>query len=63
MSGKVICVIILIGNDEIIEVWVKIDVDKNEGKIVKKEKYLNLKGWCGMRIEFEVKNVRYMCFK
>lgn len=63
MSGKVICVIILIGNDEIIEVWVKIDVDKNEGKIVKKEKYLNLKGWCGMRIEFEVKNVKYMCFK
>jgi len=59
-SGKATRVITSTGNDRIIEAWVKIDVDKNEGKIVKKEKHPNPKGWRGTRIEFEVKNVRYI---
>jgi len=58
-SGKATRVITSTG-DEIIEAWVKIDVDKNEGKIVKKEKHPNPKGWRGTRIELEVKNVRYV---
>ncbi len=58
-SGKATRVITSTG-EEIIEAWVKIDVDKNEGKIVKKEKHLNPKGWRGTRIELEVKNVRYI---
>ncbi|WP_297419013.1 DNA topoisomerase VI subunit B [Thermococcus sp.] len=59
-SGKATRVITSTGNDEIIEAWVKIDVDKNEGKIVRKEKHPNPKGWRGTRIELEVKNVRYV---
>ena len=59
-SGKATRVITSTGNDEIIEAWVKIDVDKNEGKIVKKERHPNPKGWRGTRIELEVKNVKYM---
>ncbi len=58
-SGKATRVITSTG-DEIIEAWVKIDVDKNEGKIVRKEKHPNPKGWRGTRIELEVKNVRYI---
>ncbi|NJD99625.1 DNA topoisomerase VI subunit B [Thermococcus sp. LS1] len=58
-SGKATRVITSTGGD-IIEAWVKIDVDKNEGKIVKKEKHPNPKGWRGTRIELEVKNVRYV---
>ena len=58
-SGKATRVITSTGED-IIEAWVKIDVDKNEGKIVKKEKHPNPKGWRGTRIELEVKNVRYI---
>ena len=58
-SGKATRVVTSTG-DEIIEAWVKIDVDKNEGKIVKKEKHPNPKGWRGTRIELEVKNVRYI---
>ena len=58
-SGKATRVITSTG-EEIIEAWVKIDVDKNEGKIVKKEKHPNPKGWRGTRIELEVKNVRYI---
>ncbi|HDZ35593.1 MAG TPA: DNA topoisomerase VI subunit B [Thermococcus sp.] len=58
-SGKATRVITSTGGD-IIEAWVKIDVDKNEGKIVKKEKHPNPKGWRGTRIELEVKNVRYI---
>lgn len=59
-SGKATRVITSTGNDEIIEAWVKIDVDKNEGKIVKKERHPNPDGWHGTRIELEVKNVKYM---
>ncbi len=59
-SGKATRVITSTGNDEIIEAWVKIDVDKNEGKVVRKEKHPNPKGWRGTRIELEVKNVRYV---
>ena len=58
-SGKATRVITSTG-EEIIEAWVKIDVDKNEGKIVKKEKHPNPDGWHGTRIELEVKNVRYI---
>ncbi|ACJ16252.1 type II DNA topoisomerase VI, subunit B [Thermococcus onnurineus NA1] len=58
-SGKATRVITSTGGD-IIEAWVKIDVDKNEGKIVKKERHPNPKGWRGTRIELEVKNVRYV---
>ncbi|MCD6523935.1 MAG: DNA topoisomerase VI subunit B, partial [Thermococcus sp.] len=58
-SGKATRVITSTGED-IIEAWVKIDVDKNEGKIVKKEKHPNPEGWHGTRIELEVKNVKYM---
>lgn len=58
-SGKATRVITSTG-DEIIEAWVKIDVDKNEGKIVRKEKHPNPRGWRGTRIELEVKNVRYI---
>ncbi len=60
-SGKATRVITSTGGDEIIEAWVKIDVDKNEGKIVRKEKHPNPRGgWRGTRIELEVKNVRYI---
>jgi DNA topoisomerase-6 subunit B len=59
-SGKATRVVTSIGNDEIIEAWVKIDVDKNEGKIVQKTKKPNPNGWRGTRIELEVKNVRYV---
>ncbi|QDA31690.1 DNA topoisomerase VI subunit B [Thermococcus indicus] len=59
-SGKATRVITSTGDDRIIEAWVKIDVDRNEGKIVKKEKHPNPKGWRGTRIELEVKNVRYV---
>ncbi|WP_457752535.1 DNA topoisomerase VI subunit B [Thermococcus sp.] len=58
-SGKATRVITSTG-EEIVEALVKIDVDKNEGKIVKKEKHPNPKGWRGTRIELEVKNVRYI---
>lgn len=58
-SGKATRVITSTG-DDIIEAWVKIDVEKNEGKIVKKERHPNPKGWRGTRIELEVKNVRYI---
>ena len=58
-SGKATRVITSTG-DKIVEAWVKIDVDKNEGKIVKKEKRPNPNGWRGTRIELEVKNVRYI---
>lgn len=59
-SGKATRVITSTGDDKIVEAWVKIDVDKNEGKIVKKEKHPNPKGWRGTRIELEVKNVKYV---
>jgi len=58
-SGKATRVVTSTG-DEIVEAWVKIDVDKNEGKIVRKEKHPNPKGWRGTRIELEVKNVKYI---
>jgi len=58
-SGKATRVITSTGGD-IIEAWVKIDVDRNEGKIVRKEKHPNPDGWHGTRIELEVKNVRYI---
>ncbi|AHF80058.1 DNA topoisomerase VI subunit B [Thermococcus paralvinellae] len=59
-SGKATRVITSTGGDEIIEAWVKIDVEKNEGKIVKKLKHPNPTGWRGTRIELEVKNVKYV---
>ncbi len=59
-SGKATRVVTSTGNDEIIEAWVKIDVDRNEGKIVQKTKKPNPNGWRGTRIELEVKNVRYV---
>ncbi|NPA47221.1 MAG: DNA topoisomerase VI subunit B [Thermococci archaeon] len=58
-SGKATHVITSTGG-EIVEVWVKIDVGKNEGKIVKKEKHENPSGWHGTRVELEVKGVRYI---
>ncbi|WP_297498577.1 DNA topoisomerase VI subunit B [Thermococcus sp.] len=58
-SGKATRVITSTG-DDIIEAGVKIDVDKNEGKIVKKERHPNPENWHGTRIELEVKNVKYM---
>ena len=58
-SGKATRVITSTGGD-IVEAWVKIDVDKNEGKIVKKERHPNPEGWHGTRIELEVKNVKYI---
>jgi len=59
-SGKATRVITSTGDGDIIEAWVKIDVDKNEGKIVRKEKHPNPTGWRGTRIELEVKGVRYV---
>ncbi|AAL81703.1 DNA topoisomerase VI subunit B [Pyrococcus furiosus DSM 3638] len=59
-SGKATRVITSTGDDEIVEAWVKIDVQKNEGKIVKKIKHPNPKRWRGTRIELEVKNVKYV---
>ncbi|MDK2854436.1 MAG: topoisomerase subunit [Thermococcaceae archaeon] len=41
-------------------IWVGIDVEKNEGKIFKKIKHPNPTGWRGTRIEMEVKEVRYI---
>ncbi|ASJ11218.1 DNA topoisomerase VI subunit B [Thermococcus sp. P6] len=61
-SGKATRVITSTGGD-ILEAWVKIDVDKNEGKVVKKERHPNPRGWRGTRIELEVKNVRYILSK
>ncbi|AEH24043.1 DNA topoisomerase VI subunit B [Pyrococcus yayanosii] len=58
-SGKATRVITSTGGD-IVEAWVKIDVQKNEGKIVKKVRHPNPKGWRGTRIELEVKDVRYV---
>ncbi|WP_457742679.1 DNA topoisomerase VI subunit B [Thermococcus sp.] len=58
-SGKATRVITSTG-DDIIEAWVKIDVDRNEGKIVRKERHPNPDGWHGTRIELEVKNVKYI---
>ncbi len=58
-SGKATRVITSTGGD-ITEAWVKIDVDKNEGKIVRKEKKPNPTGWRGTRVELEVKGVRYV---
>ncbi|AIF69816.1 DNA topoisomerase [Palaeococcus pacificus DY20341] len=59
-SGKATRVITSTGGDEIIEAWVMIDVEKNEGKVVKKIKHPNPTGWRGTRIEMEVKDVRYI---
>ncbi|WP_048148544.1 DNA topoisomerase VI subunit B [Palaeococcus ferrophilus] len=59
-SGKATRVITSTGDDKIIEAWVMIDVDKNEGKVVRKEKHPNRDGWRGTRIEMEVKDVRYI---
>jgi len=59
-SGKATRVITSTGGDEIIEAWVGIDVEKNEGKIFKKIKHPNPTGWRGTRIEMEVKEVRYI---
>ncbi|AEC51071.1 DNA topoisomerase VI subunit B [Pyrococcus sp. NA2] len=58
-TGKPTRVITSTGGD-IVEAWVKIDVQKNEGKIVKKIKHPNPKGWRGTRIEMEVKDVKYV---
>lgn len=59
-SGKATRVITSTGGEEIIEAWVGIDVEKNEGKIFKKIKHSNPTGWRGTRIEMEVKDVRYI---
>lgn len=59
-SGKATRVITSTGDDKIIEAWVMIDVDKNEGKIVRKEKHPNKDSWRGTRIEMEVKDVKYV---
>ncbi|RLF81619.1 DNA topoisomerase VI subunit B [Thermococci archaeon] len=59
-SGKATRVITSTGGDEIIEAWVGIDVEKNEGKIFKKIKHPNPTGWRGTRIEMEVKEIRYI---
>ena len=57
-SGKPVTVTTSTGNGEITQMDVMIDVDKNEGKIVRSEK---LKGkWRGTRVELEVKDVSYM---
>ena len=58
-SGKATRVITSTGGD-IIEAWVKIDVEKNEGKILRKQKKPNPTGWRGTRVELEVKGVRYV---
>lgn len=58
-SGKATRVITSTGGD-IIEAWVMIDVERNEGKVVKKTRYENPTGWRGTRIELEVKDVRYI---
>ncbi len=58
-SGKATHVITSTGGD-VLEVWVKIDVGKNEGKVVRKEKHKNPRGWHGTRVELEVKGVRYI---
>ncbi|AFK23027.1 DNA topoisomerase VI subunit B [Pyrococcus sp. ST04] len=58
-SGKATRVITSTG-DDIVEAWVKIDVQKNEGKIVKKLRHPNPRGWRGTRIELEVKDVKYV---
>ncbi len=59
-SGKATHVVTSTGEGDTVEAWVKIDVDRNEGKIVRKAKRPNSKGWHGTRIELEVKNVRYV---
>ncbi|HDI13135.1 MAG TPA: DNA topoisomerase VI subunit B [Hadesarchaea archaeon] len=57
-SGRPTTVITSTGNGEIVRAEVMIDVDKNEGKIIKEEK---LKGkWRGTRVEIEAKDVSYM---
>ncbi|WP_456450793.1 DNA topoisomerase VI subunit B [Palaeococcus sp. (in: euryarchaeotes)] len=59
-SGKATRVITSTGDDVTLEAWVMIDVDKNEGKVVRKIRHKNREGWRGTRIEMEVKDVRYI---
>ena len=57
-SGKPATVMTSTGNGEITQTDVMIDVDKNEGKVVRSEKR---KGkWRGTRVEIEAKDVSYM---
>ncbi|MGQ9788899.1 MAG: DNA topoisomerase VI subunit B [Candidatus Hadarchaeaceae archaeon] len=57
-SGKPAAVVTSTGNGEIVRVEVMIDVDKNEGKIINKEKFKE--SWRGTRVEIEAKEVVYM---
>ncbi len=57
-SGRPTTVMTSTGNGEVIREDVMIDVDKNEGKVLRREK---LKGkWRGTRVEIEAKDVVYM---
>lgn len=57
-SGKPAMVTTSTGNGDITQMDVMIDVDKNEGKIVRSDKR---KGkWQGTRVELEVKDIAYM---
>ncbi len=57
-SGKPARVTTSVGNGEIVQAEVMIDVDKNEGKILDKEKSNG--DWRGTRVELEVKDVTYI---
>ncbi|MEM2251034.1 MAG: DNA topoisomerase VI subunit B [Candidatus Hadarchaeales archaeon] len=57
-TGKPVKVITSTGKGEIVEAHVMIDVERNEGKIVKLRK---LKGkWRGTRVELELKDIVYI---
>ncbi len=57
-SGKPATVTTSTGNGEVTQMDLMIDVDKNEGKIVRSERH---KGkWRGTRVELEVKETTYM---
>ncbi|MEM2878921.1 MAG: DNA topoisomerase VI subunit B [Candidatus Hadarchaeales archaeon] len=57
-SGRPTTVTTSTGDGEITQMDVMIDVDKNEGKVLRKEK---IRGkWRGTRVEFDVRDVAYM---
>jgi len=57
-SGKPTTITTSTGNGEITQIDVMIDVNKNEGKILRHQKFRGK--WQGTRVELEVKDVSYM---
>jgi DNA topoisomerase-6 subunit B len=57
-SGKPVTVTTSTGNGEITQMSVMIDVDRNEGKVLRREKFRGK--WRGTRVELEARDVAYM---